>query len=97
MRYLVTYEMPGRHAEYPPLIAVLRALRATRVMTSAWIVESALPAFDVSRHIIAVGCLSQTDRILVVALAPQVDAAWRMLAVADAAMPTLLGHAPPAD
>jgi len=95
MRYLVTYEIPGRHADYPPLIAVLRSLRATRVLTAAWIVESPLAASDVSRHIIAVGCLSLTDRILVVELAAPPDAAWRMLAVADAAIPTLLGHAPP--
>lgn len=82
MRYLVTYDIARPHPDYPPLIAVLRSLRATRVLPSVWIVESELTAFDVCRHVIAAGCLDPNERILVVALGD--DAAWRRLLVADA-------------
>lgn len=95
MRYLVTYEIPGRHPEYPPLIAVLRSLRAQRMLPTTWIVESELAAFDLSRHVMAAGCLSQTDRLLIVSLAPDVDAAWKNVAVADAHVPFVLGRTTP--
>ena len=91
MRYLVTYEIARPHPDHPPLIAVLRSLRATRVLPSAWIVESDLAAFDVCRHVIAAGCLDPSERILVVALGA--DAAWRRLLVGDADGVRLLGPA----
>lgn len=94
MRYLLSYELPGRHPEYPPLMAVLKALRANRVMPTTWVLESALSAFDVSRHVTAVGRLEQNDRLLVVSLAPDVDAAWRKMLIADAHMPLVLGREP---
>ena len=92
MRYLVTYEIPKRHPEYPPLIAALRALRATRVLTATWLLESEHTAAEVCRHLIVAGCLNMNERILVLELAAEADASWRQLAVGDDAMPGLLGH-----
>lgn len=92
MRYLVTYEAPMRHAEYPPLITALRTLRATRVLTTTWLLESEQTAAEVCRHLIVAGCLNMNERILVVALAAEVDASWRKLAVSDDAVPGLLGR-----
>ena len=89
-RYLLTYEIARAHPDYPPLIAVLRSLRATRVLPSVWIVESELAAFDVCRHVVAAGCLDPNERILVVALGD--DAAWRKLLVGDADGVRLLGR-----
>ena len=88
MRYLVTYEM-DRHPDYPPLIAVMRSLRATRVLTAAWVVESDLTAHDVCRHVSAAGCLSASERVMVVELGT--DVAWRRLGVADVAVPRVFG------
>ena len=89
MRYLITYEIARPHPDFPPLIAVLRSLRATRLLTSTWIVESDLTAFDVCRHLVAAGCLDPKERILVVALGD--DAAWRELLVGDEGGVRLLG------
>ena len=96
MRYLVTYEI-DRHPDYPPLIAVLRSLRVTRVLTAAWVVESDRPAYDVCRHVIAAGCLSANEPVLVVEIGP--DVAWRRLGVADDAVPRVFGAEgpPPGD
>ena len=71
-RYLVTYEIapPRPHPDYPPLLAALRSLRATRVLPAVWVVESDLPAFDLCRHVLAAGSLDPNERILVVALGP---------------------------
>jgi hypothetical protein len=92
MRYLVTYEIPTRHPEYPPLITALRALRATRVLAATWVLESERSAAEVCRHLIVAGCLNMNERILVVALAAEADASWRKLAVGDDAVPVLLGR-----